>query len=122
MRLQVDMPKNVFARKMDWNGFARNWIENRSAGKMDLTNFQFDEVEYHHENEIASGYAQKNGFARIIDWKWICRKNGFDKLLIWQTRIPPGKSKWLKAGILKGEVSLYHWPPDWLVWNQLYDN
>ncbi len=25
-------------------------------------------------------------------------------------------------GILKGEVSLYHWPPVWRVWNQLYDN
>ncbi len=25
-------------------------------------------------------------------------------------------------GILKGEVSLYHWPPVWLVCNQLYDN
>ncbi len=25
-------------------------------------------------------------------------------------------------GILKGEVSLYHLPPVWLVWNQLYDN
>ncbi len=24
--------------------------------------------------------------------------------------------------ILKGEVSLYHWPPVWLVWNQLYGN
>ncbi len=24
-------------------------------------------------------------------------------------------------GILKGKVSLYHWPPVWLVWNQLYD-
>ncbi len=24
--------------------------------------------------------------------------------------------------ILKGEVSLYHWPPVWLVCNQLYDN
>ncbi len=23
--------------------------------------------------------------------------------------------------ILKGEVSLYRWPPVWLVWNQLYD-
>ena len=28
----------------------------------------------------------------------------------------------LKQGILKGEVSLYGWPPVWLVWNQLYDN
>ena len=28
----------------------------------------------------------------------------------------------LVQGILKGEVSLYHWPPVWLVWNQLYDN
>ncbi len=27
-----------------------------------------------------------------------------------------------KQGILKGEVSLYGWPPVWLVWNQLYDN
>jgi hypothetical protein len=28
----------------------------------------------------------------------------------------------ITQGILKGEVSLYHWPPVWLVWNQLYDN
>ncbi len=28
----------------------------------------------------------------------------------------------LNQGILQGEVSLYHWPPVWLVWNQLYDN
>ncbi len=28
----------------------------------------------------------------------------------------------LCQGILKGEVSLYCWPPVWLVWNQLYDN
>ncbi len=27
-----------------------------------------------------------------------------------------------EQGILKGEVSLYHWPPVQLVWNQLYDN
>ncbi len=26
-----------------------------------------------------------------------------------------------KQGILKEEVTLYHWPPVWLVWNQLYD-
>jgi hypothetical protein len=25
-------------------------------------------------------------------------------------------------GIIKGEVSLYHWSPVWLVWNQLYHN
>ncbi len=25
-------------------------------------------------------------------------------------------------GILKGEVSPYHWPPVWLVWNQTTDN
>ncbi len=29
---------------------------------------------------------------------------------------------YLFQGILKGEVSLYHWPPVWLVWNQLHDN
>jgi hypothetical protein len=28
----------------------------------------------------------------------------------------------LNQGILKGEVSLYSWPPVWLVWNKLYDN
>jgi hypothetical protein len=28
----------------------------------------------------------------------------------------------LRQGILQGEVSLYHWPPVWLVWNPLYDN
>jgi hypothetical protein len=28
----------------------------------------------------------------------------------------------IDQGILKGEVSLYYWPPVWLVWNQLYDN
>ncbi len=27
-----------------------------------------------------------------------------------------------RQGILQGEVSLYHWPPVWLVWNQPYDN
>ncbi len=32
------------------------------------------------------------------------------------------QSWWIfNQGILKGEVSLYHWPPVWLVWNQLYD-
>ncbi len=25
-------------------------------------------------------------------------------------------------GILKGDVSMYCWPPVWLVWSQLYDN
>ncbi len=29
---------------------------------------------------------------------------------------------YLRQGILKGEVSLYCWPPVWLVWNQLYNN
>ncbi len=28
---------------------------------------------------------------------------------------------WLGQGTLEGEVSLYCWPPVWLVWNQLYD-
>ena len=32
-----------------------------------------------------------------------------------------GDREWQNQGILKGEVSLYHWPPVWLVWNQLYD-
>jgi len=28
---------------------------------------------------------------------------------------------YVHAGNTKGEVSLYCWPPVWLVWNQLYD-
>jgi hypothetical protein len=32
-----------------------------------------------------------------------------------------GRLLTLGRGILKGEVSLYHWPPVWLVWNQVYD-
>jgi len=38
--------------------------------------------------------------------------------------VPYSKAKQghvLQQGILKGEASLYHWPPVWLVWNQLYD-
>jgi hypothetical protein len=27
---------------------------------------------------------------------------------------------WLTQGILKGEISLYHWPPVWLVWISLF--
>ncbi len=30
--------------------------------------------------------------------------------------------EWRGQGTLKGEVSLYRWPPVWLVWNQLHDN
>ncbi len=30
--------------------------------------------------------------------------------------------QWVNPGNTKGEVSLYSWPPVWLVWNQLYDN
>jgi hypothetical protein len=37
--------------------------------------------------------------------------------LVW-----PNGERLIEQGILKGEVSLYHWPPVWLVWNQLYDN
>ncbi len=29
-------------------------------------------------------------------------------------------SRLVQGIILKGEASLYHWPPVWLVWNQLY--
>jgi len=35
--------------------------------------------------------------------------------------LPPNIRLGWKQGILKGEVSLYHWPPVWLVWNQLND-
>ncbi len=33
----------------------------------------------------------------------------------------PAHYQYLYQGILKGEVSLYCWPPVWLVWDQLYD-
>ncbi len=36
--------------------------------------------------------------------------------------VAPHERYWHFAqGILKGEVSLYSWPPIWPVWNQLYD-
>ncbi len=36
---------------------------------------------------------------------------------------PPEKLLQFRGlGMLKGEVSLYHWSPVWLVWNQLQDN
>ncbi len=31
-------------------------------------------------------------------------------------------STWMDQGTLKGKVSMYHWLPVWLVWNQLFDN
>ncbi len=30
-------------------------------------------------------------------------------------------SRQIEQGIQKGEISLYGWPPVWLVWNQLFD-
>ncbi len=36
--------------------------------------------------------------------------------------VPVLQNSKIEQGILKGEVSLYHWPPVWLVLNQLYDN
>ncbi len=42
-------------------------------------------------------------------------------MLLNSTLHPRGKQG-IQRGILKREVSLYLWPPVWLVWNQLYDN
>jgi len=39
-----------------------------------------------------------------------------------QVRIGQSVALLTNQGILKGDVSLYGWPPVWLVWNQLYDN
>jgi hypothetical protein len=36
------------------------------------------------------------------------------------TDIACSSLQFMNQGILKGEVSLYHWPPDWLVWISLF--
>jgi hypothetical protein len=46
-----------------------------------------------------------------MTWGWAAPNQAWDNHLNWSDQ-----------GILKGEVSLYHRPPVWLIWNQLYDN
>jgi hypothetical protein len=58
-----------------------------------------------------------------VSWAYKC----YSALVEHSTRNPEFKgwnpaSDGSRQGILKGEVSLYHWPPVWLVRNQLYDN
>jgi hypothetical protein len=61
---------------------------------------------------------------RFCRWKHFNDIKAFKKIetlivmtfCLWQQRIDC-----LLQGILKGEVSLYGWPPVWPVWNQLYD-
>ncbi len=51
-----------------------------------------------------------------------CRYSAADFIKLFSAQLTLTLAYCLKQGILKGEVSLYHWPPVWLVWNQLYDN
>ncbi len=54
----------------------------------------------------------------------ICQRNCFRIFFHFYFLNASGNSttQSLNQEILKGEVSLYCWPPVWLVWNQLYDN
>ncbi len=73
----------------------------------------------------------------LIEQKWILKQkwnveNSISQIL--SEFLSPGasgeiwtidlgiKSRAFYQGTLNGEVSLYCWPPVWLVWNQLYDN
>ncbi len=69
------------------------------------------------------------GSCRTTGWRLPLTMNNFGSFS-WLTTfspedIPPfkilfRKTDWLHQGILKGEVSLYHWPPVWLVWISLF--
>jgi hypothetical protein len=78
---------------------------------------------------------------RINPLLWLCpRSQGKDNFghccwwFRWRQRYQLCNCKWTLVrwlaapnqgsvqGILKGEESLYHWPPVWLVWNWLQDN
>jgi hypothetical protein len=52
------------------------------------------------------------------------RTQNLSKSKFWQTQNLAKSKFWqtFHQGILKGEVSVYFWPPVWLVWNQRYDN
>ncbi len=53
----------------------------------------------------------------VVLWQWGCVTMWLcDNVVVWQC------DDVTMQGILKGEVSLYYWPPVWLVWNQLYGN
>ena len=57
----------------------------------------------------------------MLSWKSFQRRQNFSEDPIF--KICGGiltKFHTIIQGILKGEVSLYHWPPVWLVWNQLW--
>ncbi len=45
----------------------------------------------------------------------------FHRVKICSHCVQKGVTKTVKPGDTKGELSLYCWPPVWLVWNQLYD-
>jgi hypothetical protein len=56
----------------------------------------------------------------IISWT-VCPLTKLHTIFV-TLRVPYQERDYSFQGILKGEVSLYRWPPVWLVWNQLYDN
>jgi hypothetical protein len=59
------------------------------------------------------------GVTVAIDWKKRLKSLAMSKHKFNISSLPFTDTKRMQ-GILKGEASLYHWPPVWLVWNQLY--
>ncbi len=61
----------------------------------------------------------------VAHWKTVCVTMIY-LLFEERTKRFDIQQKWTNhsfdQGTQKGEVSLYYWPPVWLVWNQLYDN
>ncbi len=99
------------------------WFWLRAPGRSEkLTNIEFVEFtsmentkNTFHQTHSAKSKIQLNLLLPV--W-WRCMVLPFfpDKVLDWMV-----SAKTKNQGILKGEVSLYHWPSVGLVWNQLYD-
>jgi hypothetical protein len=91
--------------------------------------FSFRPLWLHHGPASAMDYSPAT-LHRDISYKTFSAKQPtvfdscwhFNPSLIFAVRACNLAPLGLDQGILKGEVSLYCWPPVWLVWNQLYED
>ncbi len=60
--------------------------------------------------------------ARVTFYSFLCSVSLYWMSLCWASLCRASRHLKINQGILKGTVSLYRWPPVWLVWNQLHDN
>jgi len=71
-------------------------------------------------------FQQSGGASKIVlapsTMSWNATTTCWSHLTIKKFACLPPNLFLMRQGILKGELSLYCWPPVWLVWNQLYVN